>query len=54
MSRYLSFYHDFWSCMKNGLIRKIKLFSKSMTPQPGKQTNAIHILLNILEVKAIS
>ena len=32
---------------KNGLIRKIRLTSKVMTPQPGKQANAIHILPNI-------
>ena len=29
---------------KNGLIRKIRLISKFMTSQPGKQTMAIHIL----------
>ena len=34
-SRYLSFCHDFWSCRKNGLIRKIRLTSKFMTSQPG-------------------
>ena len=51
ISRYLSFYHDFGSCVKNGLIRKISLFSKSMTSQTGKQTNAIHILLNISRSK---
>ena len=32
---------------KNGLIRKIRLFSKFMTSQPGKQTIVIHILPNI-------
>ena len=31
----------------NGSIRKIRLISKSMTPQPGYQTIAIHILHNI-------
>ena len=37
----------FWSYIKNGLIRKISLVSKSMTSQPGQQTIAIHILFNI-------
>ena len=32
---------------KNGLSRKTRLISKFMTPQPGKQTIAIHILPNI-------
>ena len=31
---------------KNGLIRKMKLVSKFMTSQPGKQTMAKHILPN--------
>ena len=53
ISRYLRFYHDFWPCIKNGLIRKIRLISKSMTSQPGKQTNSIHILLNISRSKGI-
>ena len=26
---------SFWSCRKNGLIRNIRLISKSMTSQPG-------------------
>ena len=30
----------FWSCTKNGSIRKIRVISKSMTSQPGKQTIA--------------
>ena len=38
---------NFWSCRKNGLIRKISLTSKFMTSQPGLQTIAIHILPNI-------
>ena len=29
------------------LIRKVKLISKMMTPQPGKQTIAIHKLSNV-------
>ena len=41
----------FWSCRKNGSIRKIRLLLKSMTPQPGLQTIAIHILLNISRSK---
>ena len=41
----------FWSCRKNGLIRKIKLTSKFMTSQPGLQTITIHILANISQSK---
>ena len=41
----------FWSCRKNGLIRKIRLISKFMTSQPGQQTIIIHILLNISRFK---
>ena len=29
------FVMTFWSCRKNGLIRKIRLISKSITSQPG-------------------
>ena len=36
---------------KNGLDRKIKLISKFMTSQPGKQTIAIHIMSNISRIK---
>ena len=36
---------------KNGLIRKIRLISKFMTSQPGKQTIAVHILPNISKSK---
>ena len=32
---------------KNGLIRKIRLISKFITPQSKKQTIAMHILSNI-------
>ena len=32
---------------KIGLIRKIRLVSKFMTPQPGKQTIARHIFHDI-------
>ena len=41
----------FWSCRKNGLIRKLRLTSKFMTSQPGLQTIAIHILSNISQSK---
>ena len=37
----------FWSCGKNGLIRKIRLTLKFMTSLPGFQTIEIHILRNI-------
>ena len=33
------------------MIRKIRLVSKSMTSQSGKQTIAIHILLSIARMK---
>ena len=36
---------------KNGLVRKIRSASKSITSQPGLQTIAIHILPNISESK---
>ena len=45
------FVTTFWSCRKNGLIRKIRLTSKFMTSQPGLQTIAIHILPNISQSK---
>ena len=38
--------------LQNGLIRKIRLTSKFMTPQPGLQTIAIHILPNISQTNA--
>ena len=38
---------DFFVIQKNGLIGQIKLISKFMAPQPGKQTISIHILPNI-------
>ena len=41
----------FWSCRKNGLIRKIGLTSKYLTSQPGLQTIAVHILPNISQTK---
>ena len=45
------FVTTFWSCRKNGFIRKIKLTSKFMTPQPGLQTIAVYILPNISQSK---
>ena len=42
----------FWSCRKNGLIRKVSLISKLMTSQTGSQTVTIHILPNTHKVKA--
>ena len=36
---------------KSGLIRNKRLISKLMMSQPGKQTIAIHILLNISRSK---
>ena len=41
----------FWSCRKNGLIRKIGFTSKLITSQPGLQTIAIYILHNISQCK---
>ena len=41
----------FWSCRKNGLIRKISLTSKFMTSHPGKQTITMHILPNVSRSK---
>ena len=41
----------FWSCRKNGLIKKLRLTSKFMTPQTGLQTIAIQILPNISQSK---
>ena len=45
------FLMTFWSCIKNGLIRKIRLTSKFMMSQPGLQTIAIHILPKTHKVK---
>ena len=44
---------NFWSFRKNGLIRKIRLISKFMMSQPGKQTITIHTLPNISQSKGI-
>ena len=43
---YLDFILNFWSCRKNGLIRKTRLVSKFIDPQLGKQIITIHILPN--------
>ena len=45
------FVKTFWSCRKNGLIRKIRLTSKFMTSQPRQQAITIHILPNISQSK---
>ena len=37
--------------LENGLITKIWLTSKSVTPQPGQQAIAIYILTNIARSK---
>ena len=37
---------------KNGLMRKIRLVSKFMTSQPGKQAFTIHILPNVPRSKS--
>ena len=41
----------FWSCRKNGLIRKIRLTSKFMTLLHGLQTIVIQTLPNISQIK---
>ena len=47
-SRCLNFCPSFfWSCSKNGLLRKLRLISKFMTSDTDKQIIIIHILLNI-------
>ena len=51
-SRCLNFCLEFLVVLKNGWIRKIRLISKFMTSQPGQQTIAIHILINISISKA--
>ena len=42
---------DFLAMGKNDLIRKIRLISKFMTPQTGKQTIAINVLSYISRSK---
>ena len=41
----------FWSCRKNGSIRKVRLISKSLTSRRGKQTIEVHILSNFWRSK---
>ena len=48
---YLSFSLDFSVLQQNGLTRNIRLISKFMTSQPGKQTIVIHVLPNTLRNK---
>ena len=50
-SRQWNFCLDFQFMQKSDLIRKIRLISKLLTSQPGKQTIAIQILTNILRSK---
>ena len=47
----LKFCLDFLVMQKNSLIRNIRLISRFMTSQPGKQTVAIHLLPNISRSK---
>ena len=46
-----TFVLTFWSCRKKRLIIKLKLILKFMTSQPGQQTIAIHIFLNVSWIK---
>ena len=50
-SRYLNFCLGFLGMWKNDLIRKVRLISKLITSQHGKQSIIIHILLNISGIK---
>ena len=45
------FVMTFWSCRKNGLIRKIRLTSKFMMSQPSLQTIAVYIIPNVSQSK---
>ena len=45
------FVTTFWSCRKNGLIKKTRLTSNFITSQPGSQTIAIHMLPDISQSK---
>ena len=45
------FVTTFWSCRKNGLIRKVRPTSKFMRLQPALQTIAIHIWPSISQSK---
>ena len=50
-SPYLNFCPDILVMQKNVLLRKLRLISKFMTSQNGKQIIKIHILHNILRSK---
>ena len=50
-TRYLNFCLEFLIMQRNGFIRKIRLISKFVTLQPGKQRIIIHILHNISRSK---
>ena len=41
----------FWSCRKSKSIRKIKLISKSMRPEPNKKTVPTHLFPNLSRSK---
>ena len=45
------FLSSLFSLVKNSLIRKIRLISKSVASQPGQQTISIHIIPNISRSK---
>ena len=57
LKKLFSYSKDFNFCLefsvmqKIGMIKNIKLISKIMTSQPGKQTITIHILSSILRKK---
>ena len=51
MSRSLRFCLAFLVTYKNGLMRILRLISKFVTWQTGRQIITIHILLNILRIK---
>ena len=46
-TRYLVICLDILIMLRNGMIRKISLISKFVTPQSGKKIIGIHILPNI-------
>ena len=51
-SKCLNFCLEFLVMQKNGSMRKIKLISRLMTSQPGKQTIPMHILTNVSRSKS--
>ena len=50
-SKYFNFCLDFLVIQKNALIKTIRLISKFVTSQPGKETFAMHILPSISKSK---